>query len=73
MDIWENSGTLKQLCRRDGLLGNCGVCDFRNVCGGCRARAYAYTGNINRWDPGCIRNNTVLHSSSLNLACKAHA
>ncbi len=73
MGIWETSGTLKQLRRRDGLLGNCGVCDFRNVCGGCRARAYAYTGNINCGDPGCIRNSTVLHSSTLNPACKAHA
>jgi radical SAM protein with 4Fe4S-binding SPASM domain len=71
IDIWENSGTLKQLRRRDDLLGNCGVCDFRNVCGGCRARAYAYTGNINGCDPGCIRNSIL--SSTSNIACKAHA
>ncbi len=58
-DIWENSATLKTLRRRDNLLDNCGKCDFKNVCGGCRARAYAYTGNLNGCDPGCIRNSTV--------------
>lgn len=57
IDIWENSGTLKDLRKRDELLGNCGKCDFKNVCGGCRARAYAYTGNINGCDPGCIKNS----------------
>lgn len=56
-DIWENSDTLNALQRRNNLLDNCGKCDFRNVCGGCRARAYAYTGNINGCDPGCIRNS----------------
>lgn len=58
-DIWESSDTLKALRRRDNLMGNCGKCDFKNVCGGCRARAYAYTGNINGCDPGCIRNNAA--------------
>ncbi len=71
IDIWENSGTLKQLRRRDELLGNCGVCNFRNVCGGCRARAYAYSGNINGADPGCIRNSIL--SSTPDIACKALA
>lgn len=59
-DIWENSATLKTLRRRDNLLDNCGKCDFKNVCGGCRARAYAYTGNLNGCDPGCIRNSIVM-------------
>ncbi|MCX9012113.1 MAG: radical SAM protein [Candidatus Methanoperedens sp.] len=58
-DIWEKSDTLKALRRRDKLIGNCSKCDFKNVCGGCRARAYAYTGNINGCDPGCIRNSAA--------------
>ncbi len=57
IDIWDNSPTLKELRTRDNLLDNCGKCDFKNVCGGCRARAYAYTGNLNGADPGCIRNS----------------
>jgi radical SAM protein len=35
------------------LLGRCGRCDFRSVCGGSRARAYALTGNIHEEDPAC--------------------
>ncbi len=70
IDIWENSGTMKQLRSRDELLGNCGICNFRNVCGGCRARAYAYTGNINGCDPGCIRNSMI---PAIPAAACAHA
>lgn len=70
IDIWENSGTLKRLRSRDELLGNCGVCNFKNVCGGCRARAYAYSGNINGFDTGCIRNS--IFSPTPAIAC-AHA
>jgi radical SAM protein len=35
------------------LLGRCGRCDFRSVCGGSRARAYALTGNVHEEDPAC--------------------
>ena len=36
--------------------GHCPVCDYRAWCGGCRARAYAYTGDITAGDPGCRYN-----------------
>ncbi len=58
-DIWENSATLTTLRSRDNLADNCGKCDFKSVCGGCRARAYAYSGDINGCDPGCIRNRAA--------------
>ncbi len=39
---------------REGPLGGkCGACEFREVCGGCRARAYAVTGDVLAADPGC--------------------
>ncbi len=53
-DIWENSSTFKLLRNRDVLGEPCRSCPFRNVCGGCRARALSYTGNIMGPDPGCI-------------------
>lgn len=53
--IWE--------CDLFGLLsdradrgGHCRSCDFRAYCGGCRARALAYTNDITEGDPGCIYN-----------------
>jgi radical SAM protein with 4Fe4S-binding SPASM domain len=35
------------------LKGKCGVCEYRDICGGCRNRAYAYTGDIFESDPAC--------------------
>ncbi len=67
-DIWENSAILKTLRRRDAVSGNCGRCDFKNVCGGCRARAYAYTGSLNGCDPGCIRNSVAYSEISASAS-----
>ncbi|MFQ5933828.1 MAG: hypothetical protein ACE5KI_04225, partial [Dehalococcoidia bacterium] len=39
--------------RGEALEGRCGRCDFREVCGGCRARAFALTGNLSAEDPWC--------------------
>ena len=41
---------------RDRRLHHCEVCAFRNYCGGCRARADAYYGQLHAGDPGCIFN-----------------
>jgi AdoMet-dependent heme synthase len=53
-DIWENSVVFNQLRDVDNLKGKCGCCEFRNVCMGCRARAYAATGNYLDEEPFCI-------------------
>ena len=45
-DIWFNSEILKNLRDFNKLSGKCGVCDYRDVCGGCRARAYGLTSNF---------------------------
>jgi len=55
-DLWINNSVLKNLRNKDILEGNCGKCDYRYYCGGCRARAYGYTGNYLAPDPGCIIN-----------------
>ena len=39
-DIWFNSEVFKALRDFDQLKGKCGKCEYRDVCGGCRARAY---------------------------------
>jgi radical SAM protein with 4Fe4S-binding SPASM domain len=55
-DIWYNSKTLNQLRDRSLLIGECGRCDYRETCGGCRARAYTCTGDYFESDPSCIRD-----------------
>lgn len=53
-DLWLNSEIFESLRNRENLKGSCGKCTFKYVCGGCRARAYAYTCNVLGSDPGCI-------------------
>ena len=42
-DIWFNSKVFKALRNFDQLKGKCRQCEYREVCGGCRARAYGVT------------------------------
>jgi radical SAM protein len=54
VDVYQNSPTFKLLRDSDQLQGKCGQCEFRNVCGGSRARAYGVTGNPLAEEPDCI-------------------
>lgn len=54
-DIWFNSPVFHALRDRGNLKGRCGQCEFKFVCGGCRARAFAYHNDYLMSDPGCIR------------------
>jgi radical SAM protein with 4Fe4S-binding SPASM domain len=53
-DIWQNSVVFNELRDTNNLQGKCGCCEFRNVCMGCRARAYAATGNYLDEEPFCV-------------------
>jgi len=55
-EVWRNSRLLWQIRDKDKLAENCGSCDFRYTCGGCRARAYNYFKDILAPDPGCVLN-----------------
>lgn len=51
--IWQDSLILKRLRERD-LVGRCGSCEFKYVCGGCRAAAYGTDEDLNASDPFCF-------------------
>ena len=53
-DIWTNSIVFGQLRDDDNLKGKCGCCEFRHVCMGCRARAYAASGDFLAEEPFCV-------------------
>ena len=53
-DLYRTSDLFRALRDADRLEGKCGRCEFRTVCGGSRARAYALTGNPFAEDPSCI-------------------
>lgn len=50
---YRDSATFRALRDPDALGGACGVCEFRKVCGGSRARGYAATGDLLAEDPAC--------------------
>lgn len=45
-DIWFGSKILRTLRDFNNLKGKCRICEYRNICGGCRARAYGVTSNL---------------------------
>lgn len=52
-DIWTNSEVFAKLRDYSQLKGKCGVCEYKGVCGGCRARALANTGDYLEEEPYC--------------------
>lgn len=51
--VWNHSPVFLKLRDFKQLEGKCGACEYRAVCGGCRARAYEATGNVMAEEPLC--------------------
>lgn len=52
--IYRQAPLFRALRDPEQLRGKCGRCEYRKICGGSRARAYAYSGDYLAADPGCI-------------------
>ena len=52
-EIWESSPVFRKLRDFSSLKGRCGRCEYVQVCGGCRARAYERTGDFMGEEPLC--------------------
>lgn len=57
-DIWRNSPLFEDLRDLSKLRGKCGCCEFKQVCGGCRARAYEASGDYLEAEPYCVYHPT---------------
>lgn len=53
VDIYQNSSIFKALRDPDQLGGKCGICEYRSICGGSRARAFALTRDPLAAEPDC--------------------
>ncbi|MGA2773849.1 MAG: TIGR04053 family radical SAM/SPASM domain-containing protein [Bryobacteraceae bacterium] len=53
-DVYRNSGLFLALRDTSQRRGKCGICEYRNICGGSRSRAYALTGDFLAEDPRCV-------------------
>jgi len=52
-DIWQESPVLLALRDPSRLTGRCGSCEYKEICGGCRCRAYAGFDDYLAEDPAC--------------------
>lgn len=52
-DVWQSSPVFDDLRDTANLKGRCGACELKDLCGGCRCRAYAAFGDYLQEDPAC--------------------
>jgi radical SAM protein with 4Fe4S-binding SPASM domain len=62
-EVWTKSQVFETLRDNNNLTGKCGCCEFRTVCMGCRARAYAATGDYMAEEPFCIYEPKTLQTT----------
>ncbi|RLI72070.1 radical SAM/SPASM domain-containing protein [Archaeoglobales archaeon] len=60
LKVWQESEILNLLRDRDNERYACKDCEYRYICGGCRARAYGYYDDLLAFDPGCHIRREVL-------------
>lgn len=53
-DIWQNSSIFDSLREPELLEGKCGICKFKRICSGCRARAFEEDGHYLAEEPNCL-------------------
>lgn len=53
VEVYRDSDTFHGLHSPDEFHGKCGLCEYSHICGGSRARAFAYTGDLLGSDPFC--------------------
>ncbi len=66
IDVYRNAPLFRNLRDTSRLEGKCGLCEFKNICGGSRARAFAMTGSPFGAEPLCAyQPRTHVHSTGL--------
>jgi radical SAM protein with 4Fe4S-binding SPASM domain len=58
LKIWHTSDLLWEIANKRNLKGKCNSCEFITQCSGCRAMAYACTGDYLAEDPQCWKQET---------------
>ena len=57
--VWKTSTVFADLRDPGKLEGNCGRCNFKSICSGCRARAFGASGNMLGEEPFCVYEPVV--------------
>jgi len=64
--IWNDSRLFCELRDLSNIKGKCGVCEYKAVCGGCRARAYEVTGDCFASEPYCVYEPMALQKEGID-------
>jgi AdoMet-dependent heme synthase len=72
-EVWRSSRVLQELRDLKQLKGRCGRCEFNELCGGCRCRAYAAHGDYLQEDPACRYQPVGRRPSSEEIRWSAEA
>jgi len=72
--IYRESPLFRDLRDTSKLEGNCGSCEFKEICGGSRARAHALTGNPNAEEPCCsyVPKGYMQAAQQMKIASSLH-
>jgi radical SAM protein with 4Fe4S-binding SPASM domain len=72
--LYRESALFRSLRDTSNLEGKCGLCEFKEICGGSRARAFALTGNPNAEEPCCsyVPKGYILPPPSVRRASTLH-
>lgn len=62
--VYRNSPLFLELRDAEAMHGKCGICEYRKICGGSRARAYALTGDYMAADPSCVYQPSSVESGT---------
>ena len=65
-EIWHNSQLFRQLRDLSAIKGKCGICEYKTICGGCRARAYETTGDYLEAEPYCMHQPRDVKGERVN-------
>ena len=72
-EIWNTSPVFLELRDFSQLKGRCGTCEFKELCGGCRCRAYSTYGDYLQEDPACTYQPTGVALAQPTLHWNAEA
>ncbi len=64
---WADSPLFRELRDLSNIKGKCGVCEYKMICGGCRARAYEATGDYLGPEPYCIYEPVALRERTTKV------
>ena len=62
--VWETSEVFLSVRDVNSYHGRCGYCEYRKICGGCRARAYALSGDYLNEEPYCVHQPKLKPSAN---------